>query len=167
MNKCCIDAILSELIILSKIEIVFFSCLRCDGHLMLSCPQTHTIQLPMLFAKIRSTNHRYSNLPIQPSTTKLKWINEMANIQPIDQIPHTHTQWSYFNLFSIWTIRKMKMNFLVGFYLVRCGSNVWLIEIDWNLGATTQAPKVPAIQDDADGHLIYHTGDILHNRCSW
>lgn len=27
-----------------------------------------------------------------------------------------------------------------------------------------KAPKVPAIQDDADGHLIYHTGDILHNR---
>lgn len=29
-----------------------------------------------------------------------------------------------------------------------------------------QQPK-PTIQDDADGHLIYHTGDILHNRCSW
>lgn len=25
----------------------------------------------------------------------------------------------------------------------------------------------PVIQDDADGHLIYHTGDILHHRCSW
>lgn len=25
----------------------------------------------------------------------------------------------------------------------------------------------PTIQDDADGHLIYRTGDILHNRCSW
>lgn len=24
----------------------------------------------------------------------------------------------------------------------------------------------PVIQDDADGHLIYHTGDILHHRCS-
>lgn len=29
-----------------------------------------------------------------------------------------------------------------------------------------QALKAPAIQDDADGHLIYRTGDILHNRCS-
>lgn len=25
----------------------------------------------------------------------------------------------------------------------------------------------PVIQDDADGHLIYHSGDILHHRCSW
>lgn len=32
---------------------------------------------------------------------------------------------------------------------------------------TKQTPKTPAIQDDADGHLIYHTNDILHNRCSW
>lgn len=29
-----------------------------------------------------------------------------------------------------------------------------------------QALKAPTIQDDADGHLIYRTGDILHNRCS-
>ncbi|XP_031639687.1 probable serine/threonine-protein kinase clkA isoform X2 [Contarinia nasturtii] len=28
----------------------------------------------------------------------------------------------------------------------------------------TKALKAPAIQDDADGHLIYRTGDILHNR---
>lgn len=27
-----------------------------------------------------------------------------------------------------------------------------------------KALKAPAIQDDADGHLIYRTGDILHNR---
>lgn len=25
----------------------------------------------------------------------------------------------------------------------------------------------PVIQDDADGHLIYRYGDILHHRCSW
>ncbi|XP_031639688.1 probable serine/threonine-protein kinase clkA isoform X3 [Contarinia nasturtii] len=29
---------------------------------------------------------------------------------------------------------------------------------------STFALKAPAIQDDADGHLIYRTGDILHNR---
>lgn len=30
-----------------------------------------------------------------------------------------------------------------------------------------QPQKQPSVRDDADGHLIYHTGDILHNRCSW
>lgn len=35
---------------------------------------------------------------------------------------------------------------------------------NWNV---EQSLKAPAIQDDADGHLIYRTGDILHNRCSW
>lgn len=27
--------------------------------------------------------------------------------------------------------------------------------------------RQPSIRDDADGHLIYHNGDILQNRCSW
>lgn len=31
----------------------------------------------------------------------------------------------------------------------------------------TEQTAKPVIQDDADGHLIYHTGDILHHRCSW
>lgn len=38
-----------------------------------------------------------------------------------------------------------------------------MMTANWN----EQALKAPAIQDDADGHLIYRTGDILHNRCSW
>lgn len=28
----------------------------------------------------------------------------------------------------------------------------------------TPVKKQPSVRDDADGHLIYHTGDILHNR---
>lgn len=31
---------------------------------------------------------------------------------------------------------------------------------------TTQQ-RQPSIRDDADGHLIYHAGDIIQNRCSW
>lgn len=27
--------------------------------------------------------------------------------------------------------------------------------------------RAPSVRDDADGHLIYHTGDVLQNRCSW
>lgn len=27
--------------------------------------------------------------------------------------------------------------------------------------------RAPSVRDDADGHLIYHTSDILQNRCSW
>lgn len=42
-----LDDILSELIILSKNEIVFFSCLRCDGHDVLST-NTHYTMSTML-----------------------------------------------------------------------------------------------------------------------
>ncbi|XP_065086072.1 uncharacterized protein Doa isoform X3 [Ochlerotatus camptorhynchus] len=30
--------------------------------------------------------------------------------------------------------------------------------------STDDTEKQPSVRDDADGHLIYHTGDILHNR---
>lgn len=43
----------------------------------------------------------------------------------------------------------------------------WMMMVLNLIGLTKQTPKTPAIQDDADGHLIYHTNDILHNRCSW
>lgn len=35
---------------------------------------------------------------------------------------------------------------------------IWM----WN-----KQQRQPSIRNDADGHLIYHTGDILQNRCSW
>lgn len=37
----------------------------------------------------------------------------------------------------------------------------------WTPPTTTKQQPKPVIQDDADGHLIYQSGDILHNRCSW
>lgn len=44
---------------------------------------------------------------------------------------------------------------------------IWCDDDDDDDLVDEQALKAPAIQDDADGHLIYRTGDILHNRCSW
>lgn len=31
----------------------------------------------------------------------------------------------------------------------------------------TQSSRAPSVEDDEDGHLIYRTGDILQDRCSW
>lgn len=119
-------------------------------------PQTHTIQLYQCCCQTGPT-HRYQ-LPIhhQPIWNE----NEMCQYH---QPQHTNfprlmvllLQNEFKNVFNVGNVNEFRlwsMNWLNWF---------------WIWGSTTQAPKVPAIQDDADGHLIYHTGDILHNRCSW
>lgn len=30
-----------------------------------------------------------------------------------------------------------------------------------------QSSRAPSVEDDEEGHLIYRSGDILQNRCSW
>lgn len=52
-------------------------------------------------------------------------------------------------------------------YILRIGHwHIFGEHFKWSHSFNEQAIK-PPIQDDADGHLIYRTGDMLHNRCSW
>lgn len=39
----------------------------------------------------------------------------------------------------------------------------WYSHARWR----TQSSRAPSIEDDEEGHLIYHVGDVLLNRCSW
>lgn len=61
-------------------------------------------------------------------------------------------------------------------YLLGCGEFCSLGMALWRLAdwcavilwwCHVQSSRAPSIEDDEDGHLIYHHGDVLQDRCSW
>lgn len=137
-------------------NIVFFSCLRSIAQLVYPPSPTHNVvAVIVILAAIIQIHHLYTTHTLNircehPNWWWNSWISAILNSE----------LWWYYNmvvmtLMTIW----LPPFFWYGF------SNVTdeLVNCD----ILKQTPKVPAIQDDADGHLIYHTGDILHNRCSW
>lgn len=42
----------------------------------------------------------------------------------------------------------------------------WLMCL-WLMSDDPQSSRAPSVEDDDEGHLIYRSGDVLQDRCSW